>query len=691
VTGPGRERWSSGRRPVLVLGGLCAIAVGVRLWTAWEVPAPWIMTDELTYRELAGSIASGGGFDVRGHSIGLAGLYPLLLAPLWLLRAPLAYDLSKLVDVLAMTSVAPIVYLWGRRVASSRAALAAAAGALLLPAFVYTGELMTESLALPTFVLAAFAIAEALPHPSARRQALALGAILVASAVRPQGFVLLPVWLTAVVVWALVSSPSGRPGRVIARELARYVPAGAAVLALAAVYLAALAARGESAGQALGFYRGAAVVSSYDAGAALGWVGYHVAELSLAAGLLPAAALLELSLTARRSSPAVKALAAVTLAATVWLVLVAGVWASRSGNGIRERYVIYALPLLLLCFGARLERVPAVSRRATLGIAICCCFAPVALPLHRLLGAKALSDGPSLGGLYWLRLHASLGAAEIALWLTALLALLVTALLGRKAPAAPLALVAILLLANSVAETDLAQGQARRVHDGADAGRWVDEKLGGSADAALLFTGNVDPMLLWQTEFWNTSVRRAYVTHGAKPDPLPSTRLSIDDRTGRLVAPGGGQLNAGALVTDRSLVLSGPVLARSRTGLLLYRYGSTTVVRQAFTGLYPDDWTAPAVTYERPGCRGVTRLIFAFAASAYAGVQRVVATQDGTVVGSETTVPGQPVFLRSVLDAARGSCRLRIAITPWTPARSQRGSTDTRRLGLLYERVVALP
>src|SRR5512133_509125 len=86
---------------VLAVGVLAAMG---RTLIALQLPAPWIMSDELIYRDLASSFAQTGKLLVRGESIGLVSLYPILLAPLWRAGSIAAsFDLSKVVNVVAMT------------------------------------------------------------------------------------------------------------------------------------------------------------------------------------------------------------------------------------------------------------------------------------------------------------------------------------------------------------------------------------------------------------------------------------------------------------------------------------------------------------------------------------------------------------------------------------------------------------
>ena len=401
---------------------------------------------------------------------------------------------------------------------------------------------------------------------------------------------------------------------------------------------------------------------------------------------MPAAAFLLLVWQARRVRPPapVLALLAVTAAAVVCLTVGAGVWASWQGEAVRERYLLYAVPLLLLCFGVWLEQSTRLSHRSYL-VAACACLAPLVLPLGLLLGDKALSDAQSLTGLLWLRDHGSLGEAEVLLVLVVALA---AALVASRAKLVAVPLVAGILVANSIAATTFGIEQADRIQAGAPTSTWVDKAVGGNADVSLIATGNVDPMQLYQTEFWNHSVRHVVYLDQPQPGSLPASQAMIQPATGRLQIASGP---TDAVVTDPSLVLDSRRLAAAKGGLQLDAYGTSAIVKSALSGLYPDDWTQPAFSYTQPACRGVTRLVFAFRSSAFAGVQRAVVRQGSRVISSGIVDPGAPLSLRAPLNAAAGPCTLRFSITPWTPAQSQPGSSDDRALGLLYQAAAVVP
>jgi hypothetical protein len=147
----------------LVLAGLMLAAFIARMWLNARLEAPWIMPDELTHAEMARSFADGEGLEVRGLPSYARTLYPVLISPAWLAdSAATAFDAVKTINTAVMTLACIPGYLWARRFLSEGWALAAAALLLLLPAFAYTGSVMTESAALPLFVLAFWAFSRAL-------------------------------------------------------------------------------------------------------------------------------------------------------------------------------------------------------------------------------------------------------------------------------------------------------------------------------------------------------------------------------------------------------------------------------------------------------------------------------------------------------------------------------------------------
>ena len=196
-----RSSWAERAQPLtrnpagaaaVALGGLLLVSIGVRIWLSSKIATPWILIDEYVYSELAKSFATSGLFLVRGAPSGVNNVvYPALISPAWLAH-PMGttYALANVINVVLMTATAIPLYLWARKLVAPVFALVAVA-LTLLPAFIYTGMLMTENAFLPAFVLVAFAMSLALERPTLWRQLAAFAAILLAVAIRFQGLALL--------------------------------------------------------------------------------------------------------------------------------------------------------------------------------------------------------------------------------------------------------------------------------------------------------------------------------------------------------------------------------------------------------------------------------------------------------------------------------------------------------------------
>jgi hypothetical protein len=222
-----------------------------------------------------------------------------------------------------------------------------------MPALLYSGMLMTENAFLPTFVLAAWAIAVALERPTLLAQLAALAAVGLVCVFRIQGIVLLLVLPTALVLKLaldLRASPSLRRWRPVLKELGRFWPT-AVVLGIALVgYIAYKAAHGASLSSGLGDYSAVATTHySFHDGAR--WFLYHLAELPLVFGVVPACAfvvLLVLAFWRGTPSPQERAFLAVTTSALVWVVLEVALFASRFSLRVEERYMFVLGPLFIV-------------------------------------------------------------------------------------------------------------------------------------------------------------------------------------------------------------------------------------------------------------------------------------------------------------------------------------------------------
>jgi 4-amino-4-deoxy-L-arabinose transferase-like glycosyltransferase len=194
----GAGRWVRRRQAGLAVAGLVVAAAVARILVYRGMKAPVVLCDEFIYANVAKNLAEHGRYLFRGVPSYQSYVYPLLIAPAWFFHSmATTYALAKAIGAVAMSLVAVPTYLWTRRLAGAWYGVLAAGLTLILPAFFYSGILMTEPTFLPAFVLACFAIASMLERPTLVRQLAALAALALAVGIRIQGIVLVLVIPTA--------------------------------------------------------------------------------------------------------------------------------------------------------------------------------------------------------------------------------------------------------------------------------------------------------------------------------------------------------------------------------------------------------------------------------------------------------------------------------------------------------------
>jgi len=601
------------RRAVFVLAGLVVLAVAVRVFLAWRIETPWIMVDEVIYSDLAKSFADTGEFLIRGIPYGTISIvYPALIAPAWLTHSMDAtYGIAKTLNAVIMSLAAVPVYFWARRLVSPPLSLLAAVLTLLLPAFVYAGTLMTENAFLPAFVLAAFATALALERPTLWAQGFALCACALATGVRLQGVVLFAVIALATGVKVLldIRAGAGRPATLVRA----YAPMLGTLTALTLGYVAVKLAQGASLSSGLGAY---AVVTdrSYSLGEGARWALHHAAELSLAVGVVPLAALAVLAglaLVRGLPGPAERAFVAVSASALVLVVIQVGVYASRFSLRIEERNMIGLEPLLLIALvvwlGRGLPRPRVITAVAAAGSAALLMI----IPLNSLINQAILSDtfafaplvrlkellSGDVDELRWIVVFGGFDAALAFLFLPRRIAVILL----------PLFVAAYFAFVTNVVQGQVADYSSRVRGNVPGHASWIDERIGSDADAAYLF-GAASPefsneaAVLWQLEFWNRSVDGIYDLGLANPAG-PEDRASIDPATGRVVSSSPELAQARYVIADRALALAARPL-QTVGGVVLYAVRPPLRATSALEGVAPDSWMGSEAGYDRYVTRG---------------------------------------------------------------------------------------
>jgi Dolichyl-phosphate-mannose-protein mannosyltransferase len=571
------------------LAGLMTLSAVLRFALAYWMPAPWIFADELIYSELGKSFASSGSFAIRDvHGLGFGPLYPLLISPMYAMfeSVPHAYLAIKVMNSLVMSLAAVPTYFLARRLVSRGWAVVAASLALAVPSMAYTGMVMTENLFYPLFLTALLLIVRMFEQPSSRRQLVALGVIALGLLTRSQAVALVPALLTAILAVsvgdAIADGFRPRP-TVLFRWLGAYLPTlltlGVGLVALTAWEAAHGRSIFASFGTAEGVWH-----QSYSAAAVGRWFVYHLAELDLYAGVLPFAAFVILaSFSFSRADRSMRVFAAVAVSAMFWLLLTVSAFISNvakydahSSSRIMDRYTFYLMPVLLIALLAWVTQ--RVNRPAwtTAAVGIVAGALPLVVPYRTYIRADAIPD--TFGLMTWAVTRGDRLAAPshivaqiglITLALGALFFLLRRPRLSRIAP--------FLVLLNFIAV--MAGAQIRAHGASAFAAQsiqpdraWIDEAIGPKAEAVAIWSGNGDPHLIWENEFFNRSVGQIYYLRRPSWQGLPEQRLKADT-AGRLHPEGSRvALRARYVLADSSLRLRGRIITVDRrSGMRLYR------------------------------------------------------------------------------------------------------------------------
>jgi len=682
---------------VVVLG----LALLVRAFLTRSIHAPWIMGDELHYSELARSFASKGVMRLREEPSAIRTIYPVFVSPAWLASSvATAYPVAKVLNVVMMTLGAIPFFLWARRLVQPVLALVATFLVLLLPSLLYANMIMTESAFFPAFLLWILLAALALERPTVQRQVLAVVLIGLPVAIRSQGVFLVPILVTAIFLKVLIDAHA--EGRLtigsLFRGLRTYLVTFGVFAGGAVAYVLLKAVQGHGLSSGLGSY-GGVTGAHYSLREVARWSVLHLAELIFAVGFIPACALIVLAGIAWAAPRTIEArervFLALAVATTFWMVLLVGAFASRFSLRIEERNMFYAEPLLLLALVIWLDKGLPRPPRLTAAAVIVPAALLLSLPFDSLFNLSLLADTPGLIPLMRVAVHLQdgLDGARVLLALGVLAAGLFFVLVPRRwgMLLAPIG-IALFLVFSSVSVLKAWAGQAQATHasQGTNNVTWIDKTIGHNADAAFLLTPDfeADPHPLWQSEFWNRSVRRVFLLDTRDPTSYPAITTTLNG-AGRLVtAPGTRQPKY--IVTAPGVHVDGKLLA-STPRLALFRVSEPLRLNDRSTGLTADGWTGADATFTRfdPGAKVVfVNLSLPDLPTSPARVRMELDSRGSTVARRAVSVrSNSEQTIRFPAPPAPFSVRLHVTPT-FSP--SQFGIADTRQLGVLAK-ITALP
>lgn len=652
--------------PAVALGLVVGAGFLLRLAVLWWRETPALFPDEYIYTEIARSLSSHGLPLIRGGSAHFPSLLaPLVAAPVWLIHDTLvAYRVLQILQALSMSLVAVPVFLLGRHLRLRPGlALGAAAVAVVVPDFLYSGYTTAEPYAYPLAVAAVAAGVVALEAPTRRRHVLFLTLAALAALARIQ-FVVVPIAFAAAAVGVGLRE---RRLRHVLRE--QRLP-----FALLAAGAAAAAVVG------LGYY--SELFKSVPGVAALSrTTGENMLVLAYAAGwtIVPGA-LLGLALGILRPLDRRElAFAALTVAFGAGVLAQAALYAP----SIHERYVFYVIPLLALAFATYAQRGwPYRLYHALAAAAVL--TAAMLVPLTN-LSFRGEVNAPVLIAVHWLRLHiVSFGStAMLVLWIAGAGTAVLVACLRRPrlATAFALAFAIALCLATWGLATDYDRHNNHGVREQTlPANRsWVDAFHLGRVTLVQSFAGQRMDAL--NQLFWNRSVDRVTLLPGSIPiDAFDNSRLTIaGDGTlmlGKRALRGPLLLN----IWGSTLQLHGARPLAASVGYSLWAPTGPARLSLYWGGRYSDRWTLPDTridVWDAKGSALVTTVQLPYAADAT--TLRVTLPQNRVV--RYRMVPGRAYRIAlPVCAAGNWHALLRFSTSGYIGPRLLSAKTSTPRL-----------
>ncbi len=641
------------------------------LWFAWQAghvgSYVWLI-DELLYVKTALGYA---GFDgllphVHGQQYGVPNvLYMWLLAPLFgLLDSGDAFKAAHVMNGILWASALFPVYLLVRRLGASWGwALFAGVLTVWVPWGVATLTLMTETAAYATFPWAVLAMTVAVVDPRPRNDALALVAIVVAISARTQLVFLLPVFLVAIVVVELSLGERADWRRRLRGHRALVVLIAGLALLVGLIQLVG--------GDLLGGYSTTSSAPPFTEGMwSMGM--RHVSAVVIGIGIVPV--ILFVAWAARAAgggaTPVERAFLTVALLCLGSIFYIAAFFGQTIASVAQERYVAYAIPIIV----AGAVALAADWRRPMPRAGLLAGGAAAALGLSGAVykvgdAAGAFDRVANPASAYNLELEqlvprwtAWFPGRDLAVNEGLILIAFVLSLVALVAFAsrwrrwlAPLLMGLTLLF--TVTETRWTvplvitgmntefPGALPGVRD--QPNDWVDRALGDGESAGVL-PGRLEPYVedqanqwMW-VEFWNKEIDRAYTPSGtAEFTGWPGLRWAVDERTGRLTTPA----DVDAFVvsrTDPRLRLRGREVASATYGAAVLRPERPVQAAWWTDGLKYDGGAEDTETG-----RATLNLYDA-------GIDRLRVTLEADVLGPEDEGTRLPWRVRDALGERRG-------------------------------------
>lgn len=670
----------------------------VRLLVNTKFQAPTILTDELTYSQLARDIADGRFSLGNGYGI----VYPLLLAPSWVFNTfgTEAYTWMKATNAVLVSLTAIPVFFWAKRMMQPRFALLAALLTLAMPSMAYSGHVMTENAFLLFFMLAAWAIAVAVERPTILNQVLVVLAVAVAFGTRAQAIVLLAALPLVIVLHVLAEERASDAFslRGCGRRLLCFWPLAAiAGLGALAIVVRTLATDWNIS-QLLQAYS-ATTAGQYTVENVSRYFLWHLGEATFALGVIPVAALLLLvgmGILNRTRSTAERAYLCTALVLSPLVILQVAIFTSWFSQRVSERNMFCVFPIVLiglaLWFDIKLQRPTRTTAFAAAIAGGLVLIVPFAFLYQRAPATETWAV--VLPDFLTRKLPGGVDDVQIVIVIGVAVALMFFGILRSRLAVVilPLALIGYFIVSETVVVHSVGKAAAnyRQIPSLGDDAAWLDRSVPPGTDVAFLLGSSLGPeadrLIIWQTQFFN---KTPFTTANWGPT------IVANPLTGAVTLADGSQPELPPFVASPSSYrLAGTVVADRGAYILVQPMQPYRLTSQS-AGLFVDGWTGPTayLDYFADTAAKTIRLKID-RAGAPAGVPPTNATvttgplgsrEDGSIgITTTTATTTQPISTESgaEFELAVPTAPFRITLV-FEPSfkRSDYGQADTRDLG----------
>jgi len=493
-----------------------------------------------------------------------------------------------------MSLAAVPTYFLARMFVSRRTAGAVAVLSIAIPGMSYAASIVPEVLAYPWYALCSWLIVRCLARRGLLDYALAIGACIVAGLIRWPQFATVPAafLISLGALWVI-----GPRGRAFRAGWSRGDHFAAVVLGAGALILFnRVILQHEPIWQVSTQYWKNRM---FDLGLKAGQA------FVIGLGILPVVGgFTSLALRERRADPRYRAFVAYfassILCVAIYTAIKAAFLSTIFATLVEERNLIYLAPMMLLGTAMVFE-----SRRIDWRV-----VAVVSLFVVWLIYDKPFQldfpyfEAPGYAILAVFTRHFAWTTEGLRLGLLLTLAVGLLALVLRKLPAVGAATALLLcawMLTSEIATTVGTDDYAMRFRNNLPAQLdWIDKRVHG-APVTYLGQEIKDPNGLFETEFWNRSIKHVDSLDGSAPGPGPTYAPNIISTDGRL----DGLDGVPYIVADNGVALQAKIVDRWGQ-LVLYRATGPWRLLEAEQQVYSDRWV-PAwstFTYFKPGERG---------------------------------------------------------------------------------------